>query len=183
MNQQSTSNHNESNDPFLKVTVDAMRDAFGFTPHPFQRQVIPHIIKMKDDLSSPCLLVHGIGGDKSSIYQTVGIIKGGIILVIQNTLSLSSDQMSKISVLSSKYDGVHSLQLDSIKKEDEKLKICASLSSITTTTNKTIYIFASPEVLVKPPWPTLIESIILKRTLSFVCVDEVHLFVQFSISF
>ena len=90
------STENEDEDSFVTLTVDAMQELFGFTPRPFQKLVTPHIIKMKNDHCSPVLLVHGTGGGKISTYQTIAIVKGGITLVVQNTLSLSSDQMSKI---------------------------------------------------------------------------------------
>ena len=105
---------NEQEDPFVTLTVDVMQQLFGFTPRPFQKVVIPHIIKMKNNNCSPVLLVHGTGGGKSSICQTIAIIKGGIALVVQNTLSLPSDQMSKIKFASSKHKNARCIQLDSI---------------------------------------------------------------------
>ena len=111
---------NDIHDLFVKITVDDMQQVFGFTPRPFQQEVIPHLIKMKNNNNFPTLLVHGTVGAKSSMRQTVKITKGGVILITQTTLSLSPDQMSKMQLTSSKCEGVHSIQLDSIKVESHK---------------------------------------------------------------
>ena len=49
--------------------------------------------------------------------------------------------------------------------------------------NKNVHMIASPESLTLSPWSELVTTIMQKRTLSFVCVDEVYLFVNFAISF
>jgi superfamily II DNA helicase RecQ len=62
----------------------------------------------------PVLLVQGTGGGKSSVYQTIAVIKKGVSLIIENTLSLSSDQLSKIKNISKQLPHIHSFQLDLI---------------------------------------------------------------------
>ena len=49
---QSSSNENENDDPFAKVAEEVMQHAFGFTHHPFQQEVMPYLIKMKNILLS-----------------------------------------------------------------------------------------------------------------------------------
>ena len=112
---QSSSNENENDDQFIKVSVDAMQHVFGFVPHHFQRKVTPHLIKMKNNHCSPVLLAHVTNRRKSSIYHTFGIATGGILLLNQSTLYLLSDKISKNKLMSSKYDGAHSMQLYSVK--------------------------------------------------------------------
>ena len=38
----------EDNDQFIKVKIDAMKDAFEFNPYPFQCKVIPYITNTKN---------------------------------------------------------------------------------------------------------------------------------------
>ena len=89
-------------DPFHRITYEAMQKALGYQPKPFQLTTISHILKMNANSSIntkkpvPTLLVQGTGGGKTSVYQTIGVVKRGINLIIQNTLTLSSDQISKI---------------------------------------------------------------------------------------
>jgi superfamily II DNA helicase RecQ len=173
---------------YNNITIEAMQHTLGLYPRPFQQDTISHIIRMKDTPSSnhpiqPCLLVQGTSGGKSSVYQMIGIIKGGVTLIIESMLSLSSDQMSKISKISNTTDGVSSIQLDSIKKQDHQQAIVSALQKIPSNTNRTIYLFASPEALTKPIWSNLMKQLILNQTLSLVCIDEVHLFVNFAITF
>ena len=146
---QSSLDEIENDDPFVKVTLDSMRHIFGFTPHPFQRKAMLYLIKMKINHCSPTLLVHGTSGSTSSICQTVGIIEGGILLIIQKTLSFSSDQTCEISLALSKHEGFHDMQLDSINVDNQKQQLFNSLSSRSKASNKKIYTFASPEVLIK----------------------------------
>jgi hypothetical protein len=47
----------------------------------------------------------------------------------------------------------------------------------------TIFLFASPKSLIVEPWMSLIHHIIENNTLKQICIDEVHLYVIFAISF
>ena len=142
--------------------------------HPFQQDIIAHIIRMNNKPSSlhpiqPCLLVQGTSSGKSSVYQMIGVIKAGITLIIESMLSLSSDQMSNISKITNTTNGVSSIQLDSIKKPDQQAAVASALISLSHDTNHTIYLFSSPEALTKPVWSSLIKTMIDKNTLSLVC--------------
>ncbi len=65
-------------DPYDEVTIEAMHQALGYSPHPFQLRAISRIIRMKcgsfDNPTKPTLLVQGTGGGKSSVYQCIGVI-------------------------------------------------------------------------------------------------------------
>ena len=113
---------------------------------------MPHIIEMKNNHCSSILLAHGTGGGKSSMRQTTVIMKGGIILIVQNTLSLSSDQNAKINFVLSKHNGAHSTQLDSVKTPRYNKFAHSTLSNLPQDTNENAYTFSSPEVLLKSPW-------------------------------
>ena len=54
--------------------------------------------------------------------QTIGVVKGGVTLIIENILSLSSDQMSKIQQVSKKDGNIIPLHLDAIKNDAKKNK-------------------------------------------------------------
>ena len=98
----------EETDEFDSIVTEAMQYSFGHSPYPFQLEIVSKIIRMGCTIPQsglkfpiiPTLLIRGTGGGKSCVYQTVGIIKMGIILVVQNTLSLSSDQLSKLKEVS-----------------------------------------------------------------------------------
>ena len=75
------------------------------------------------------------------------------------------------------------MQLESIKVDHQKQQVFNSLSSFSNASNETICAFTSPEVLINPPWPKLIEKLTHHRTLSLVCADEVRLHANFAISF
>ena len=173
-------------DPYLDITIDAMSASLHHTPRGFQREVIPYILRMKGYTPHPIhpvLLVQGTGGGKSSVYQTIGVIKQGVSLIIENTLSLSSDQLSKIKLISQRIPNVHCFQLDSIKKETAQSSLVNELSKLQSNSKATIFLFSSPESLVKEPWLTLLSNLINNDVLKQVCVDEVHLFVMFAITF
>jgi superfamily II DNA helicase RecQ len=143
-------------DQYDKVTIEAMQQALGYHPHPFQLTVISHIIHMKlDSLNNPIqptLLVQGIGSGKSLVYQCIGVIKQGVSVIIQNTLSLSSDQLSKINNVSHCIPCTFALQLDSIKDLQQQALLINTISSLSPTTNHTFFLFTSPECIIKEPW-------------------------------
>ena len=59
------------------------------------------------------------------------------------------------------------------------------LTKLHSKSKATIFLFSSPESLVKepPPWLSLLSHLINKDVLKQVCVDEVHLFIMFAIMF
>ena len=128
---------------------------------------------MKNNHCSPIILAHETGSGKSSTCQTTGITKGRIILIVQNTLSLSSDKMSKINFVLSKHNGTHSTHLDSIKTPAHNQFAHATLSNLPQHTNENACTFASPEVLLKSKCCQLMQNIMCKRKFSFACVYEV----------
>jgi superfamily II DNA helicase RecQ len=180
-----SNNSNDGIDDYVRITNEAMNDVFGFSPRPFQQQIIPHIIRMSNinpcHPTMPTLLVHGTGGGKSSVYQTIGVIKGNISLIIQNTLSLSSDQLSKLSPLAQ--HSVVSVQLDATKSVANRNELYDYLTNSRYPPHHSIFIFASPEALDIPIWKKMIDVFTYQKQLSLVCVDEVHLFVEYAITF
>jgi superfamily II DNA helicase RecQ len=92
-----------TSNPYLDITTSTMNTALGHHPRSFQRDVILYVLAMNNSAEHPIhpvLLVQGTGGGKLSVYQTIGVVKRGVSLIIENTLSLSSDQLSKIRNIS-----------------------------------------------------------------------------------
>lgn len=82
----------------LDVTTQGMSFVWQKVPNKFQCWVIPHLLSMnnyKND-SQAVLLVQGTGGGNSMVYQCAGTILTGVVVAIENNLSLSLDQCSKI---------------------------------------------------------------------------------------
>ena len=129
------------------------------------------------------LLVQRAGAGKSSIYQTIGVVDAGIVLIIENTLSLGADQATKIREASSDYGSVNAFQLDSIKTTASRTNLIKYLCSITPTTHSTAFLFSSPETLLQPCWNNLIKGIVNRKTLKLLCMDEVHQHVHFGTAF
>ena len=105
-----------------QLIAEAMETVWKKKPKPFQADVTKHVLQMgkADKKVAPTLLVRGTGGGKSLVMQTIAVIKGGVTLIIENTLSLSSDQMSKIKHVSEKDGNVIALHLDAIKNDADK---------------------------------------------------------------
>jgi superfamily II DNA helicase RecQ len=175
-----------TSNPYFDITHEAMNAALGHSPRGFQSDIIPRIISMNNRTTNtiqPTLLVQGTGSGKSSVYQTIGVIKGGVSLIIENTLSLSSDQLSKITNISTRLPHVHSFQLDSIKASSTRTLLSNQIKNLNKHSTCTIFLFASPESLIIKPWMSLIHHIIENNTLKQICIDEVHLYVIFAITF
>ena len=50
-------------------------------------------------------------------------------------------------------------------------------------TNASVFVYSSPECLMKEPWKSLLMKLINNGVLKLVCVDEIHLFVIFGVTF
>ena len=90
---------------------------------------------------SAMLLVQGTGGGKSAVPQTVGTVTCGVTLIIENTLSLSADQHSKIKKAKPGHGPIKSFHLDSIRTERNQQKLCKVLDNLPHNTYHCLLIF------------------------------------------
>ena len=74
-------------------------------------------------------------------------------------------------------------QLDSVKKQHLVEKLKSKLASLTTTTKVTIFLYTLPECLSREPLKSVVVRLINCKVLKLVCVNEVHLFVMFGVTF
>ena len=72
-------------------------------------------MRRNNHLPQVYLLVQGTGGGESTACQGIGSVDAGMTLVIENALSLRSDQLSKVEQASASGEQVEAFQLDSIK--------------------------------------------------------------------
>ena len=109
-------------DPHAELASEQMFELNGRTPYPFQLDVMARLLRMGKD-GYPChplILAQATGSGKSSVYQVVGLLRANVTIVIESTLSLSSDQLSKIEQLSGRDDqNVHCFQLDSARSNGD----------------------------------------------------------------
>ena len=177
--------YENSRPKYDELITDAMEKVWSRKPRDFQAIVTKHILKMgkEDNKVAPTLLVRGTGGGKSLVMQTIGVVKGGITLIIENTLSLSSDQMSKIQQVSKDYGNVIPLHLDAIKIDAEKKSTKQFLLGLGANHNITVFIFSSPEKLLDNFWLSIMRNLISSGLLKLCCVDEVHQFVTYGCFF
>lgn len=136
--------------------------------------------------ASAVLLVAPTGGGKSLVRDVVAAASPGVTLSISPLLALGADQESNLNL--SIYDecgAVAAFHVDEIlndeKKREEVLKECMSADF---ENNKSVILFASPQAISeKVFWRKAIGDCIQHDKLNLVCVDEVHLFVSFGMSF
>ena len=174
-------------DQFDEIAADTMQLVWGRSPRNYQAIVIPHILRMMagNIPPNPVLLVQSTGSGKSAVPLTLSSVDGGVSIIIQNTLALGSDQCSKIKLLSSPSSKpIKTFQLDVFKNSDDLETLCSEiLQHCTSNTVTSVIVFTSPEALLKPVVLRFVESLIAKDLLRLFCIDEIHLFVQFGLSF
>jgi superfamily II DNA helicase RecQ len=167
-----------------------MKEVFGTTPYPWQLQVMAHLCCMGIPDSkidpAPVLLVRPTGGGKSSVRDVYSIMNGGFSLTITPLLSLGADQESKITLKARQTTGnVISVHLDEIRSPADQNTLVTMLKAIPPDGHTTVLLFSSPQAILNKdfPWSAFIDWMILNNRLTMVCVDEVHLFVHFGLTF
>ena len=71
--------------------------------------------------SQPLLLVQSTSGGKSAVPQTCGsAVPGVVTIVIENTLALCADQVSKFDKLEAEGSHIFTIQLDQFKSRPEQ---------------------------------------------------------------
>lgn len=135
------------------------------------------IMNMNKIPPNPILMVQPTGSGKSLIPLTFGTIAKGVVLVIENTLSLASDQCNRIKRVN-QFQGhaVSSIHLNNIRTTSQKQSISKYLSEIKPTTNTTIFLYSSPDLIHHKDWQTPITTMIKNKVIRLICIDEVHQF-------
>ena len=123
------------------------------------------------------LLVRGTCGGKSAVMQTLVTIIFGVIIVIENTLSLSADQIIKIRSASQSYGVVQGVHLDSIKRDDQREQLKMYIKNMSESTS--LMLFTSPEAIVNNKSTELFDMMIQQNIIRLICIDEVHQFLSF----
>ncbi len=160
------------------------------TPYEFQKNVRDALAAMSQKehplRPSSVLLVRPTGGGKSSVYVSHSMISAGFLLNIVPLLSLGVDQQQKVKEYKSdETSGItNAYHLDDFRDEEHQKPIVDDLLKIKTDTKQTIFLFSSPQAIVNSPlYQKLIATIIEKKLLRLVTVDEIHLYTSFGLSF
>ena len=165
----------------------AMLDVFGCSPHAWQRSILAHLYRMstKHGDPGPVLLVcQPTGGGKSMVRDTFAASSPGVTINIAPLLSLSADQHSKF-MQKRRTPQVFSLHLDAYRTTSQQKEICALLLRVAShgSISTSVVVFSSPQAFTDNPiYRTMLHSL-LNMKLVLVCIDEVHLFVQFGLWF
>ena len=140
---------------------------------------------MRCALTNPhaLLLIQGTGGGKLTVDQTVDCVDCGMTLIIIKALALATNQQSKVTSTNGIHGPILAYQLDSIKKKDLVEKLKKKLLSLKKDGNSTVFLYTSPECLMREPWRSIMVTLIDRRVMKLVCIDEIHLFVMFGITF
>ena len=164
---------------------NAMSTIWNRNPNEFQLEAIARLllVRVKQHTPSALLLVQGTGSGKSMVSMTVGITTCGVTLIIENTQSLSADQMSKFDIANAAYGPVKAFQLDSIKDDNVAEKLAECLTSLDYDTNVSVFLYSSPEAMLKPLFLQMIHKLIDNGIIRLTCIDEVRQFVNFGTSF
>ena len=179
---------------YSSICKQAMEEVWHRSPNNFQSEIIPLILQMMagDLASEGLLLVQPTGSGKSSVPQTASVVTSGVTIIIEPTLSLSSDQASKFNNATNVPGGlVYAYQLDFQKKEHQKVQLANNILNVmkqksTASIDSGIVsfvLFTSPETLLLPTWTNLVDDLLKIRMMNLLCIDEVHLFVDFGLSF
>ena len=113
------------------------------------------------------------------------ILFRGVSLTVVPVLSLGADLSEKVRQKASQGCGrVISIHLDEIQHSVDASKIIESIESLPDNTQKTIMLFASPQVLIdKLHWKRFMNRLIKNNMLRFIAVDEIQLFVHYGLLF
>jgi hypothetical protein len=167
-----------------------MEEVFGTTPYPWQLDVITHLLSMVVPGSgippAPLLLVRPTGGGKSSVRDVFSVMNAGISLTITPLLALGADQDEKITLKAKQSSGtVASVHLDELRSKSDQQDLVDMIKALPEDSHTTVLLFSSPQAILNKSflWLELIDWLIVNERLSMLCVDEVHLFVHFGMTF
>ena len=148
-------------------------------PWPWQSNILATLLTQK--VGKPHLLVRPTGGGKSMIRDVFASTRpGSIVLSLAPLLSLSKDQTTKLET-KARTNKLVSIHLDEYRSDCQVASVMARIPLIPQS-DASLVLFASPQVL-ETKYRALLKMLLEERLLSMVCVDEVHLMVQFGLRF
>jgi superfamily II DNA helicase RecQ len=113
-------------------------------------------------------------------------MNGGVSLTITPLLSMGADQQAKIELKAKQTAGkVVSIHLDEIQALADQNAIILMIKALPADRHTMVILFSSPQAFVnkKSPWSELVDKLIKNDHLSMVCIDELHLFTHFVMTF
>ena len=176
------------------IATRAMEEVWGRTPNHFQSKIIPLTLQMMAGDLTPqaLLLVQPAGSGKFSVPQTASVVSSGVTIIIELTLALSSDQSSKFTHATNVQSVVvHAYQLDFQKNDNQRnllannlLRVLQQKAISDISTGVVLFILlASPETMLLSAWTKLVDEMVSVKMLNILCLDEVHLFIDFGLFF
>ena len=90
-------------DPFYTIDVNTMQSVYSCTSQGYQLYKILHILCMVANVIAcePVLLVQATGSGKPSVPLTCSVVNSRVSIIVENTLSLGSNQTSKVNLTAS----------------------------------------------------------------------------------
>jgi superfamily II DNA helicase RecQ len=110
----------------------------------------------------------------------------GFSLTIVPPLSLGADQEEKLTLRAEHAEGtITSVHLDKIRSVADQELLISKLKLLPNKSSATVVLFSSPQAMLdkKFLWLDFLNWLIDNNRLSLVCVDEVHLFAHFGMTF
>jgi superfamily II DNA helicase RecQ len=105
-------------------------------------------------------------------------------------LSVGADQDSKISTRveninerQQRIGSIVSIHLDEVKHVATQRKLATALLSLNDDTAMTVFLFASPQAILKKEWDSVLGKLARRKLIRLICLDEVHLYVNFGLTF
>jgi superfamily II DNA helicase RecQ len=171
-------------------TNEVFKVVIGKTPYDYQARVRRALAVMSHPQhpspKSSVLLVQPTGGGKTCCNVSHSLILAGFSLTIVPLLSLGVDQEEKLKRYPSDASKgiINPIHLDDYRSAASQRSLVNDLLLIETTTQQTFLLFSSPQAIVgSKPFQELIQHLIKTKLLRMICVDELHLYVQFGLSF
>ena len=139
----------------------ACSTVFTCTAYAWQSQVGGHVLSSVSSHNPNVeLLVRPTGGGKSLVRNGVGACLCGITLTVVPLLSLGADQARKInSSVDASTQPISSIHLDELSDHEAKA-LFATLTSLPHQPSQAVFLFCSPQFLVKPFVQSFLKSIV-----------------------
>jgi superfamily II DNA helicase RecQ len=163
----------------------SMINGFEKAPYLWQENVISHLNKMACHPSrgglepSPVFLCHPTtGGGKSLVRDTFAVAQGGVTWCLSPLLSLAADQETKINAGSN--TTITAIHIDAYRSPAAQKLLCDHIMALSLSSPNTTIILSSPQAIVHNSiYQSMLNTLIKKRLLILLAIDEIHLFVQF----
>ena len=159
------------------IISDCIKNVFGINkPKDWQLLLIQAMVFANNANSIRAICIRCTGDGKSLPIQCSATMRRFVSIVVVPLIAVGSDQASNVYYSSNSDASVYAEHLDSIRDGGDITEMINFLTSLDfrIASRSSIILYISPSTFTSNRWRVVLEGLISRKLVRFLCIDECH---------